>query len=150
MGPILGRQDLGVPHVGPRNFAIWEYMPWNMCKSRLDIDWSTLTDDKAWQVFFQCTLYFRDYITPLWPDDVFYNGFRNLAKCRDTPSINSAKIICTNNKMRCTYRVKSGLLIISERINTSQYRIVSDMSVKCGVNTQESLAPNVAFNYSWR
>ena len=23
MGPIWGRQDPGVPHVGPMNFAIW-------------------------------------------------------------------------------------------------------------------------------
>ena len=26
MGPIWGRQDPGGPHVGPRNFAIWEAM----------------------------------------------------------------------------------------------------------------------------
>ena len=26
MGPIWGRQDLGGPHVGPMNFAIWEAM----------------------------------------------------------------------------------------------------------------------------
>ena len=25
MGPIWGRQDPGGPHVGPMNFAIWEY-----------------------------------------------------------------------------------------------------------------------------
>ena len=24
MGPILGRQDPGVSHVGPMNFAIWD------------------------------------------------------------------------------------------------------------------------------
>ena len=24
MGPIWGRQDLGGPHVGPTNFAIWD------------------------------------------------------------------------------------------------------------------------------
>ena len=24
MGPILGRQDPGGPHVGPMNFAIWD------------------------------------------------------------------------------------------------------------------------------
>ena len=27
MGPIWGRQDPGGPHVGPTNFAIWEYFP---------------------------------------------------------------------------------------------------------------------------
>ena len=26
MGPIWGRQDPGGPHVGPMNFAIWEYL----------------------------------------------------------------------------------------------------------------------------
>ena len=26
MGPIWGRQDPGGPHVGPINFAIWEYL----------------------------------------------------------------------------------------------------------------------------
>ena len=26
MGPIWGRQDPGGPHVGPINFAIWDYM----------------------------------------------------------------------------------------------------------------------------
>ena len=26
MGPIWGRQDPSVPHFGPMNFAIWEYM----------------------------------------------------------------------------------------------------------------------------
>ena len=26
MGPIWGRQDPGGPHVGPMNFAIWEYI----------------------------------------------------------------------------------------------------------------------------
>ena len=25
MGPIWGRQDPGGPHVGPMNFAIWDY-----------------------------------------------------------------------------------------------------------------------------
>ena len=27
MGPIWGRQDPGVPHVGPMNFAIWDHAP---------------------------------------------------------------------------------------------------------------------------
>ena len=26
MGPIWGRQDPGGPHVGPMNFAIWEWL----------------------------------------------------------------------------------------------------------------------------
>ena len=26
MGPIWGRQDPGGPHVGPMNFAIWDFM----------------------------------------------------------------------------------------------------------------------------
>ena len=26
VGPIWGRQDPGGPHVGPMNFAIWEYI----------------------------------------------------------------------------------------------------------------------------
>ena len=28
MGPILGRQDPGEPHVGPMNFAIWVVIPY--------------------------------------------------------------------------------------------------------------------------
>ena len=28
MGPIWGRQDPGGPHVGPMNFAIWDFNPW--------------------------------------------------------------------------------------------------------------------------
>ena len=28
MGPIWGRQDPGGPHVGPMNFAIWEWYGW--------------------------------------------------------------------------------------------------------------------------
>ena len=32
MGPILGRQDPGGPHVGPMNFAIWILIPaWDTC-----------------------------------------------------------------------------------------------------------------------
>ena len=27
MGPIWGRQDSGGPHVGPINFATWDYIP---------------------------------------------------------------------------------------------------------------------------
>ena len=27
MGPIWGRQDPGGPHVGPINFAIWDFIP---------------------------------------------------------------------------------------------------------------------------
>ena len=27
MGPIWGRQDIGGPHVGPVNFAIWDMKP---------------------------------------------------------------------------------------------------------------------------
>ena len=34
MGPIWGRQDPSGPHVGPMNFAIWEYLYWS---SSIDI-----------------------------------------------------------------------------------------------------------------
>ena len=35
MRPIWGRQDPGGPHVGPMNFAIWDYM---MNKSKLKFE----------------------------------------------------------------------------------------------------------------
>ena len=28
MGPIWGRQDPDGPHVGPMNFAIWDFIQW--------------------------------------------------------------------------------------------------------------------------
>ena len=50
MGPIWGRQDPGGPHVGPMNFAIWDYM---YCK------WS----DILWPV--GCVRLFADYTISL-------------------------------------------------------------------------------------
>ena len=37
MGPIWGRQDPGGPHVGPMNFAIWEYF-WQACICFMFVD----------------------------------------------------------------------------------------------------------------
>ena len=43
MGPIWGRQDPGGPHVGPMNFAIWEYLRdhfANYFSVRIEIRWT--------------------------------------------------------------------------------------------------------------
>ena len=35
MGPIWVREDPGGPHVGPMNFAIWDYNPWEFIYDRV-------------------------------------------------------------------------------------------------------------------
>ena len=42
MGPIWGRQDLGGPHVGPMNFAIWG--PWSQITTNAMAVWIACED----------------------------------------------------------------------------------------------------------
>ena len=48
MGPIWGRQDPGVPHVDPMNFAIWEVLILNIKEKRHngEVSYRSFADNK--------------------------------------------------------------------------------------------------------